>query len=136
MENSSAENVETQLITTAEGQEIHAEETYRQEIEDIVRGCIIEKDIMTQSHEEEISRMRRCFDLERKQLLKQLEMDKEQMIEASRITDCVANEVNFAVSETFVSDAGRLHSFPKTVQMYSAREAFIEGRMAATTSIK
>ncbi|KAL9987710.1 hypothetical protein ACROYT_G002059 [Oculina patagonica] len=58
--------------------------------------------------------MKRRFDLERKQLLKQLEMDKEQMIEASRISDSVANEVNFAVSDTFISDAGRLHSFSES----------------------
>ena len=42
-------------------------------------------------------------------------MDKEQklMIEASRITDSVATapEVNFTVSDAFVSDAGRMQSF-------------------------
>jgi len=117
MENSSftVENVETQLNTQVEGQENHSEENYRQEIEDIVRGFIIEKDILAQTHEEEINRMKRRFDLERKQLLKQLEMDKEQMIEASRITDTVANtEVSFAVSDTFASDAGRLHSFSES----------------------
>ena len=113
MENSSftVENVETQLNTQVEGQENHSDENCRQEIEDIVRGFIIEKDILAQTHEEEISRMKRRFDLERKQLLKQLEMDKEQMIEASRITDTVANEVSFAVSDTFAPDAGQLHSF-------------------------
>lgn len=114
MENSShsVENVETQLSSKAEDQENeHTEENYRQEIEDIVRGFIIEKDILAQSHEEEINRMKKRFDLERRQLLKQLEMDKEQMIEASRISESAANEVTFAVSDTFVSDAGRLHSF-------------------------
>lgn len=116
MENSSftVENVETQLNTQVEGQENHSDENCRQEIEDIVRGFIIEKDILTQTHEEEISRMKRRFDLERKQLLKQLEMDKEQMIEASRITDTVANEVSFAVSDTFAPDAGQLHSFSES----------------------
>lgn len=113
MENSqhSAENVEIQLDTKAEVHGIETQENYRQEIEDIVRGFIIEKDILAQSHEEEINRMKRRFDLERKQLLHQLEMDKEQMIAASRITESVANDVTFAVSDTVVSDAGRLHSF-------------------------
>ena len=117
MENSSftVENVETQLNTQVEGQENHSYENYRQEIEDIVRGFIIEKDILAQTHEEEINRMKRRFDLERKQLLKQLEMDKEQMIEASRITDTIANaEVSFAVSDTLASDAGRPHSFSES----------------------
>ena len=118
MENSSftVEDVETaELNTQVDGQENHSDENYRQEIEDIVRGFIIEKDILAQTHEEEINRMKRRFDLERKQLLKQLEMDKEQMIEASRITDTVANaEVSFAVSDTFASDAGRLHSFSES----------------------
>ena len=114
MENSShsVENVETQVDGKTEGQENeHTDENYRQEIEDIVRGFIIEKDILAQSHEEEISRMKRRFDLERKQLLKQLEMDKEQMIEASRISESVANEVSFAASDTFISDTCQLHSF-------------------------
>ena len=117
MENSSftVENVGTQQNTQVEGQENHSDENYRQEIEDIVRGFIIEKDILAQTHEEEINRMKRRFDLERKQLLKQLEMDKEQMIEASRITDTVANaEVSFAVLDTLASDAGRLHSFSES----------------------
>lgn len=117
MENSSftVENVETQLNTQVEGQENHSDENYRQEIEDIVRGFIIEKDILAQTHEEEINRMKRRFDLERKQLLKQLEMEKEQMIEASRITDTIANaEVSFAVSDIMASDAGRPQSFSES----------------------
>ena len=66
METSSAENRETQLTERDEGQENHTEDNYRQEIEDIVRGFIIEKDILAQSHEEEINRMKRRFDVERK----------------------------------------------------------------------
>lgn len=110
MEGSSAENGETHTAEKREGQESNKDESFRQEIEDIVRGFIIEKDILAQSHEEEINRMKQRFDLERKQLLKQLEMGKEQMIEASRIGDS-EKAVSFALSNAFVSEAGRMESF-------------------------
>ena len=111
MDGSSAENGEKHTAEEREGQENNKDESFRQEIEDIVRGFIIEKDILAQSHEEEINRMKQRFDLERKQLLKQLEMEKEQMIEASRIGDS-EKEVSFALSNAFVSEAGRMQSFP------------------------
>lgn len=111
MDGSSAENGEKHTAEKREGQENNKDESFRQEIEDIVRGFIIEKDILAQSHEEEINRMKQRFDLERKQLLKQLEMEKEQMIEASRIGES-EKEVSFALSNAFVSEAGRMQSFP------------------------
>lgn len=111
MDGSSAENGEKHTAEEREGQENNKDESFRQEIEDIVRGFIIEKDVLAQSHEEEINRMKQRFDLERKQLLKQLEMEKEQMIEASRIGES-EKEVSFALSNAFVSEAGRMQSFP------------------------
>ncbi|PFX23353.1 hypothetical protein AWC38_SpisGene12113 [Stylophora pistillata] len=107
----SVENPEVQLETTTDSHETHTQENYRHEIEDIVRGFIIEKDILAQSHEEEIRRMKNSFDLERRQLLHQLEMDKDQMMEASRITESVANGVAFAASDTVSHDTGQIRLF-------------------------
>ena len=118
MDNSSEQNEETILAVDTEGQSKQTEENCRQEIEDIVRGFLIEKDIMAQSHEEEINRMKQRFDLERRQLLERLEIDKGQMISASRISesaDVLNAEGHFAASEVLISDAGRTQSLTEAL---------------------
>lgn len=118
MDNSSEKIEETILAVDTEGQSKKTEENCRQEIEDIVRGFLIEKDIMAQSHEEEINRMKQRFDLERGQLLERLEIDKGQMISAARISESagVLNaEGHFAASEVLISDAGRTQSLTEAL---------------------
>ena len=107
-------NEETRIEENTQRHENREEENYRQEIEDIVKGFIIEKDLLAQSHEEEINRIRVHFDKERKDLLQQLQMEKEQMIGVSRIMDSAANEVTFAVSDSFISEAGRIQSYSES----------------------
>ncbi|XP_068737353.1 golgin subfamily A member 4-like [Montipora capricornis] len=128
MENSSVQNEETGLTVNVEGQsQKQTEESYRQEIEDIVHGFIIEKDILAQSHEEEIRRMKQHFDLEKRQLLQQLETDKEQMIAASRIreTATTANaEVYFAQPEALISNAGQSQSLSEALTNCRLRSSF------------
>ena len=119
MDNSSEQNEETILAVDTEGQSKQKEENCRQEIEDIVRGFLIEKDVMAQSHEEEINCMKQRFDLERRQLLELLKIDRGQMVSASRISESatVLNaEGHFAAApEVLISDAGRTQSLTEAL---------------------
>ena len=56
------------------------EENYHQEIDDIVKGFILEKDILKQGHDDELAHMKEQFRKERSSLMKQFEKERQEML--------------------------------------------------------
>lgn len=86
------------------------QESYRSEIEDIVKGFILEKDLMSQGHEDEILRMRQDFEREKAHLLRHLEEERDVLRHNSRMTSVTSNETGY-VSGSHDSDALHLNLY-------------------------
>jgi len=86
------------------------QESYRSEIEDIVKGFILEKDLMSQGHEQEMFRMKQNFDREKADLLRHLEDEREVLRQNSRMTSVTSNETGY-VSGSHDSDALHLNLY-------------------------
>lgn len=87
-----------------------AQESYRSEIEDIVKGFILEKDLMSQGHQDEMLRMKQSFDREKADLLRHLEEEREVLRHNSRMTSVTSNETGY-ISGSHDSDALHLNLY-------------------------
>ena len=87
-----------------------AQESYRSEIEDIVKGFILEKDLMSQGHQEEMVRMKQSYDKEKANLLRHLEEEREVLRHNSRLTSVTSNETGY-ISGSHDSDALHLNLY-------------------------
>lgn len=91
-------------------QDATAEESYRREIEDIVKGFILEKDLMSQGHEEQMIRMKETFQREKVDLLRHLEEERESLRQNSRMTSVTSNETGYASGSHAESEAYNFYS--------------------------
>ena len=97
------ENFAGGFLLSDEDEEPATQESYRREIEDIVKGFILEKEILVQGHQEEISRMRDAFSSERGDLYKHFEMERDELWRSSRRNTSPANESGTQQVEDFES---------------------------------
>lgn len=86
------------------------QESYRSEIEDIVKGFILEKDLMSQGHEEELIRMKQSFEREKTDLLRHLEEERDVLRHNSRMTSVTSNETGY-ISGSHDSNALHLNLY-------------------------